>query len=55
LIFPSHNSFSSLIRLCKRGNIYPENECVHDKDKHPVFHFNSPEEIFSKLVQIPFK
>jgi hypothetical protein len=55
LIFPSHNSFSPFIRLYKRGNIYPENECLYDKDKHPVFQFRNPGEIFSNLVQIPLK
>jgi hypothetical protein len=50
---PSYNSFFNFIRLSKRGNNYPENECVYDKDNHPVFHFKNPEEAFSKLVQVP--
>jgi hypothetical protein len=54
LVIPSYNSFFPFIRLCKRGNIYPENECVYDKDKHPVFHYKNPEQTFSKLVQTPF-
>jgi hypothetical protein len=27
---------------------------VYDKDKFTVFHFNNPEETFSKLFQVPF-
>jgi hypothetical protein len=55
LVLPSHNSLSLLIKFYKRGTIYSKTGCLYDKDKHPVIQFKNPEDIFSKLFQIPFK
>jgi hypothetical protein len=54
-ITSSYNYFFHFITFSQRGNAYVEKDSIYDKDKHPVFHFNNPEETFSKLFQVPFK